>query len=113
MISPNYNSYYPLFITHRSFGLERGNYRIMESGVLSASFSEYWEDILQYGALYCKMLNISPSSSGTSVINVNSLEEWEQLKGLDPNNRPFKIITEEEFYKDLTEEEARKIASEL
>ena len=48
-----------------------------------------------------------------TVITINSLEEYEFTAGLDSNNRPFKIITKEEFDKDLTEEEARKIADEL
>lgn len=48
-----------------------------------------------------------------TVITINSLEEYEFTSGLDSNNRPFKIITKEEFDKDLTEEEARKIADEL
>ena len=50
---------------------------------------------------------------GDTVITINSLEEYEFTSGLDSNNRPFKIITKEEFDKDLTEEEARKIADEL
>ena len=48
-----------------------------------------------------------------TVTTINSLEEYEFTGGLDSNNRPFKIITKEEFDKDLTEEEARKIADEL
>lgn len=48
-----------------------------------------------------------------AVLTANSLEEYESIGGLDSNNRPFKIITKEEFDKDLTEEEARKIAAEL
>lgn len=48
-----------------------------------------------------------------AAFTVNSLEEYESTGGLDSNNRPFKIITKEEFDKDLTEEEARKIAAEL
>ena len=53
------------------------------------------------------------NSSGSEIITTNSLEEYESVRGLDHNNRPFKIITKEEFDKDLTEEEARKIANEL
>ena len=62
----------------------------------------------------------TPDSSTTilkyiedTVTTINSLEEYEFTAGLDSNNRPFKIITKGEFDKDLTEEEARKIADKL
>lgn len=62
---------------------------------------------------YIELNPILQLLSGDAVLTINSLEEYEQLRGLDSNNRPFKIITKEEFDKDLTEEEARKIADEL
>lgn len=108
-------AYAQLLIIIRQFGLERAKYTISESAALmgGGEGSDYWESILSYAALYCRGFNIPINSVGTSFLNCNSLEEFEQFMGLDPNNRPFKIITEEEFYKDLTEEEARKIANEL
>lgn len=77
-----------------------------------ASVSDYWKNILSYCSISYKY-NAPTTTSGNEYTTINSLEEFEQFAGLDSNNRPFKIITEEEFYKDLTEEEARKIASEL
>ena len=62
---------------------------------------------------YIELNPILQLLSGDTVITINSLEEYEFTAGLDSNNRPFKIITKEEFDKDLSEEEARKIASEL
>ena len=74
--------------------------------------SDNWKSILNYYSISCKY-NAHNDSTGNVYNTWNSLEEFEQLYKLDSNNRPFKIITEEEFYKDLTEEEAKKIASEL
>lgn len=62
---------------------------------------------------YIELNPISQLLLEDTVITINSLEEYEFTGGLDSNNRPFKIITKEEFDKDLTEEEARKIADEL
>ena len=62
---------------------------------------------------YIELNPILQLLSEDTVITTNSLEEYEFTGGLDCNNRPFKIITKEEFDKDLTEEEARKIADEL
>ena len=62
---------------------------------------------------YIELNPISQLLLEDTVITINSLEEYEFTAGLDSNNRPFKIITKEEFDKDLTEEEARKIADEL
>ena len=109
------SAYISIVIIIRQFGLEKEKYQISESATLlgGGEVSEYWETILSYATLYCRGINNPINSSGSSFLNYNSLEEYEQLKGLDSNNRPFKIITKEEFDKDLTEEEARKIAAEL
>lgn len=108
----DYDIYIGLCTVLKIFGLESNKYTILEGTFGILSTSDYWEDILTYGILHCKG-NFPKNDTGRNYITYNSLEEFEQLFGLDSNNRPFKIITEEEFYKDLTEEEARKIASEL
>lgn len=62
---------------------------------------------------YIELNPIIQTVTDNAVLTTNSLEEYESIGKLDSNNRPFKIITKEEFDKDLTEEEARKIAAEL
>lgn len=62
---------------------------------------------------YIELNPIMQIATSNAVFTTNSLEEYESIGKLDSNNRPFKIITKEEFDKDLTEEEARKIAAEL
>ena len=62
---------------------------------------------------YIELNTIIQIVTNDAVLTANSLEEYESIGGLDSNNRQFKIITKEEFDKDLTEEEARKIADEL
>ena len=106
--------YYSLLLMSvRHFGLESKEYKIIEFPMgYDNGVSDNWENILNYYSISYKY-NAPTDSTGNEYTTWNSLEEFEQLKGLDSNNRPFKIITEEEFYKDLTEEEARKIASEL
>lgn len=102
-----------LLMSMRYFGLEGKKYKIIEFPMgYAKGVSDNWEIILNYCSMSYKY-NAPANSVGNTYTTFNSLEEFEQLKGLDSNNRPFKIITEEEFYKDLTEEEARKIASEL
>lgn len=109
----NLGHYTALLMSVRYFGLERREYKIIEFTMGSqAGVSDYWKNILSYCSISYKY-NAPTTNSGNEYTTINSLEEFEQFAGLDSNNRPFKIITEEEFYKDLTEEEARKIASEL
>lgn len=92
----------------KSYLIHSNNFYIGYQNI-SGGFPEGTEIILLYEKLELPL----KSYYNGEFRNIITLEEFEQLKGLDSNNRPFKIITEEEFYKDLTEEEARKIASEL
>ena len=87
-------------------------FKIVKGSTTSATIPDNSDKILVYGELN-PVIHTYIDSSGTEFIAINSLEEYESVKGLDSNNRPFKIITKEEFDKDLTEEEARKIAAEL
>ena len=96
-------TYMKIFLKYNvGFTIIKGNPFIVGTPDLSTKILEYIElnPILQL-------------LEGDTVITINSLEEYEFASGLDSNNRPFKIITKEEFDKDLTEEEARKIANEL
>lgn len=101
----NYND---LLSILKSYLIHSNNFYICYQNI-SGGFPEGTEIILHYEKLE---LPLKCYYNG-EFRNIITLEEFEQLTGLDSNNRPFKIITEEEFYKDLTEEEARKIASEL
>ena len=92
----------------KSYGYYNSKFCWIKSSARSFTYPDYWNDLLTY----CE-LTPTTNITADAIVSISSLEEFEQLKELDSNNRPFKIITEEEFYKDLTEEEARKIASEL
>ena len=87
-------------------------FKIVKCSATTATIPDNSEKILVYGELN-PVIYTYTNTSGAEFIAINSLEEYESATGLDSNNRPFKIITKEEFDKDLTEEEARKIAAEL
>lgn len=99
----NIITYIKIFLTYKAgFIISKGSLSVVGTPASSTIILKYIE------------LNpIIQIVTDNAAFTVNSLEEYESTGGLDSNNRPFKIITKEEFDKDLTEEEARKIAAEL
>lgn len=105
-------TYISLLIYIKYFIYFQDEFKIVKGSPTAATIPDNGEKILVYGELN-PIIYTYTNSSGARFITINSLEEYESTSGLDSNNRPFKIITKEEFDKDLSEEEARKIASEL
>ncbi len=112
IVTGNVLPYSSLILYMKGFITFKNIFRIIKASSHLYSFPDNCTNILEYAELN-PILSIFTDSSSDTYITINSLEEFESTMGLDSNNRPFKIITKEEFDKDLTEEEARKIASEL
>ena len=113
--SPNKESEMRLYsniVTYMKYFINFDEFRILKFCPFFAAVPDNSDTILIYAELSPVMCTYT-GSSGSKMIITNSLEEFESANKLESNNRPFKIITKEEFDKDLTEEEAIKIAAEL